>query len=82
MFLEIITPDKQIFSGEVVSATLPGKKGSFQVLNNHAAIISTLDAGTLKYKAVNKDEVSLEILGGVAEVLNNNIQVLIEGIKK
>jgi F-type H+-transporting ATPase subunit epsilon len=81
MFLEIITPDKQVFSGEVVSATLPGKKGSFQILNSHAAIISTLDAGTLKYKT-SKEEISLEILGGVAEVLNNSIQVLIEGLKK
>lgn len=81
MFLEIITPDKQIFAGEVVSATLPGKKGSFQVLNNHAAIISTLDAGILKYRT-SQGEVALDILGGVAEVLNNNIQVLIEGVKK
>jgi F-type H+-transporting ATPase subunit epsilon len=65
----------------VLSVTLPGKKGSFQVLNNHAALISTLEAGTLKYRTT-KGEVSLEVLGGVAEVLNNNIQVLIEGLKK
>lgn len=81
MYLEIITPDSNIFAGEVLSATLPGKKGSFQVLKNHAAIISTLEAGTIKYRTA-QGEVSLEITGGLAEVLNNNIQVLVEGLKK
>jgi F-type H+-transporting ATPase subunit epsilon len=81
MYLEIITPDTNIFAGEVVSATFPGKKGSFQVLKNHAAIISTLEAGTIKYKTA-QGETSLEITGGVVEVLKDNIQVLVEGLKK
>lgn len=81
MYLEIITPDSNIFAGEVLSATLPGKKGSFQVLKSHAAIISTLERGTIKYKT-SQGEVSLEITGGVAEVLNDNIQVLVEGLIK
>ncbi|GAB4126913.1 MAG: hypothetical protein OHK0045_13560 [Raineya sp.] len=82
MYLEIITPDSNIFSGEVISATLPGKKGSFQVLRSHAAIISTLEAGTVKYRTTTQEEVSLEITGGVAEVLNDKIQVLVEGLMK
>jgi len=81
MYLEIITPDSSIFAGEVLSATLPGKKGSFQVLKSHAAIISTLQEGTIKYRT-SQEEVSLEITGGVAEVLNDKIQVLVEGLKK
>ncbi|MDX1904741.1 MAG: ATP synthase F1 subunit epsilon [Thermonemataceae bacterium] len=80
MFLEIISPDKKIFAGEVVSATLPGKKGSFQVLNNHAPIISTLEEGTLRYQT-QQGEVSLQVLGGVVEVLQNKIKVLVEGTK-
>lgn len=80
MYLEIITPDANVFAGEVLSATLPGKKGSFQVLKSHAAIISTLEAGTIKYKTA-QGEASLEITGGVVEVLNDNIQVLVEGLK-
>ena len=47
MLLEILTPDKKVFSGEVNSVSVPGKSGSFEVLNNHAPIISTLDKGTL-----------------------------------
>ncbi len=81
MYLEIITPDSNVFAGEVLSATLPGKKGSFQVLKSHAAIISTLERGTINYKT-SQGEVSLEITGGVAEVLNDNIQVLVEGLIK
>lgn len=81
MFLRIITPDKEIFSGEVSSVTLPGKKGSFQVLNNHAALISTLDAGKMSYQS-STEIINLEIKEGVVEVLNNTIQVLVEGVKK
>ena len=50
MQLEIITPDKTIFDGEVESATFPGSKGSFQVLKDHAALISSLDKGKVSYK--------------------------------
>lgn len=81
MYLEIITPDSSVFAGEVLSATLPGKKGSFQVLKSHAALISTLEKGIVKYRT-SQGEVSLEITGGVAEILNDNIQVLVEGLIK
>ena len=46
MKIEIITPDKKIFEGEIKSVRVPGKKGSFQVLKDHAPIISTLENGT------------------------------------
>lgn len=79
MHLEIITPDKSVFDGEVDSATFPGSKGSFQVLNNHAPIISTLQPGKVSYK---KDGAETEMLvnGGIVEVLNNNITLLAEEI--
>jgi F-type H+-transporting ATPase subunit epsilon len=48
MFLEIITPEAKLFSGEVESVQLPGISGSFQLLNNHAPIISALTKGTIK----------------------------------
>jgi len=48
MQLEIITPESNLFSGEVVAVQLPGKDGLFQVLNNHAPIISALTKGTIK----------------------------------
>jgi len=79
MHLEIITPDKTIFKGEVDSATFPGTKGSFQVLKNHAAIISTLEEGKVLYK-INDNISEVMVSGGVVEVLHNNIILLASGI--
>lgn len=86
MFLEIITPDEKVFEGEVESATFPGSEGSFQVLNDHAAMVSSLGSGDLKYLVKKDDkkveEIHIGLLGGVLEVLNNKILVLAEGIEK
>ncbi len=79
MHLEIITPDKTLFEGEVESATFPGSKGSFQVLKNHAAIISSLDKGKVTLKS-NKEVQEIMISGGIVEVLKNNIIVLAEEV--
>jgi len=79
MLLEIYTPEEKVFEGQVDSATFPGSKGAFQVLNNHAALISTLDQGKVVYK--NKNEVrEIMIGGGVVEVLNNKVILLAQGI--
>jgi F-type H+-transporting ATPase subunit epsilon len=79
LLLEIITPDGQVYHGEVESATFPGTLGAFQVLQNHAPIISSLEKGLLAY--VNDDGThKYEIDGGVVEVLNNKITVLAESI--
>ncbi|GJM28734.1 MAG: hypothetical protein DHS20C17_13690 [Cyclobacteriaceae bacterium] len=78
--LEIITPDGSFYHGAVTSATLPGALGAFQVLNNHAPIISALDKGPLSY--INDEgNHSFEIDGGVVEVQKNKITVLAESIK-
>jgi F-type H+-transporting ATPase subunit epsilon len=77
MNLEILTPDKKIFEGEVRSVTVPGTMGSFEILNNHAPIISTLDDGKLTVRTGGKEEVFM-VKGGVVEVLNNNVMVLAE----
>ncbi len=79
MNLEILTPDKKVFEGEVKSVTVPGTMGSFEILNNHAPIISTLDDGKLIVRTGGKEEIYL-IKGGVVEVLNNKVMVLAEGI--
>lgn len=79
LLLEIITPDGQVYQGEVESASFPGTLGAFQVLQNHAPIISSLDKGLLAY--VNDEGThKYEIDGGVVEVLNNKITVLAESI--
>lgn len=79
MHLEIITPDKKIFAGEVTSVSVPGKSGRFEMLNNHAPIISTLLNGKVKVK--DKEGVkTFDVKGGVVEMLNNKVIILAEGV--
>ncbi len=80
MYLEIITPDRKVFEGEVDAATFPGSDGSFQVLNNHAPIISSLAKGDLVYKTKEGSKVMI-VDGGVVEVRNNRVIVLAESVE-
>ena len=79
MKLSIITPDKLAYEGEVISVTVPGTTGSFQILKDHAAIVSTLEDGKVNVKN-NNEELTLIIKGGVVEAKDNNIIILAEGI--
>jgi len=79
MLLEIVTPDKKVFEGEVSSATFTGAEGEFQVLSNHAPMISALGKGRVSITSSGKVE-NLIIDGGVVEVLNNNVIVLAESV--
>ena len=78
MFLEIITPDKKLFSGEVKSIVLPGTDGKFGILNHHAPIISSLKKGTVKVTDAVEKIQNFEIKGGVVEMLNNQVIILAE----
>lgn len=78
MTLEILTPDKKVFEGEVTSVTVPGTMGSFEILNNHAPIISTLEDGKLTVRGAKSEHFFIK--GGVVEVNNNKVMVLAEGI--
>jgi F-type H+-transporting ATPase subunit epsilon len=78
--IEIITPDKNIYSGEIRSVRVPGRKGSFQVLKDHAPIISTLDAGKVIIADDQGTEVRFEITGGVIEVRRNRIILLADSV--
>jgi F-type H+-transporting ATPase subunit epsilon len=80
MFLEIVTPDERVFEGEVTSASFPGSDGSFQILNNHAPLVATLGKGDIRYSQEKKDEVHILVEGGVVEVMNNKVNVLVEKI--
>ncbi len=79
MKLTIITPDKPVYDGEVTSVTVPGSGGSFEVLENHAPIVSTLEDGKIIIRT-GKNEETLHIIGGVVEVLDNKITLLAEGL--
>lgn len=91
MILEIVSPEASLFKGEVTSVTLPGVTGSFQVLNNHAPIVSILKHGVIKIEAasfkfdkdlqdkftkVNDQNYLLEINSGTFEMKDNKVIVL------
>ena len=88
MHLEIVSPEKTIFSGEAKSVYLPGFEGHFQVLNNHAPIVSTLKKGEILIDGVDNLEsdflvfsngkASLEIKSGVVEMKKNKLIILVD----
>ncbi|MDX8337613.1 ATP synthase F1 subunit epsilon [Draconibacterium sp. IB214405] len=80
MHLEIITPDKKVFEGDVSLIQLPGSKGGFEILKNHAPIISTIEKGVLRIKEANGNEQQFEVDGGVIENKANKIIVLVESV--
>ncbi len=79
MTLEILTPEKKIFSGEVYGVQLPGITGLFEVLDRHAPIVSALKNGKLKILMDKTNTTSYTIQSGFVEVLNNKATVLVEG---
>ncbi|GAB3333600.1 hypothetical protein GCM10027299_41300 [Larkinella ripae] len=79
MHLEIITPDRKVFTGEATAVTFPGTEGQFQVLNDHAPIVSTLARGPVTI-ATGTGTQTFTVDGGVVEVLNNKVLVLAEAV--
>ncbi len=80
MNLEILTPEEKVFEGSVELVKVPGTKGSFEILNMHAPIISTLEKGEVKVKKTKTQEDIFLISGGVVEVRDNKIIILAESI--
>ena len=80
MHLEILTPEKKVFEGDVDIVTFPGADGSFQVMDNHAPLISLLVDGVVEYKSKGAGRDTVRITGGVVEVLKNRVVLLADGI--
>lgn len=80
MFLEIITPDKQVYQDQVKRVRLPGSSGLFEILNNHAPIVATLVKGTIRVIDDNNQTIKFEVNGGIVENKNNKIIVLLDSI--
>jgi len=78
MQLEIITPEKQVFTGKVTSVKFPGTSGEFEVQNNHAPIISTITSGVIRVITSEKNTENFDVNGGVIEMQNNKIIVLVD----
>ncbi len=91
MYLEIVSPEATLFSGEVTSVTVPGINGEFQMLSNHTPIVSLLEKGTVKFQGASfviadaykskfsktgNGSTSLEIASGTVEMKDNKVIVL------
>jgi F-type H+-transporting ATPase subunit epsilon len=82
LHLEIVTPFGKTFSEEVVSCVVPGAKGQFQILSNHAPVISNITIGAIKIQSKDNDKVFFATSGGFCEVRNNEIKVIVESAEK
>ena len=78
LHLEIITPEKVLFSGDIKIIKLPGVLGSFEIMRNHAPLISILTQGRIKVKETNGLLSYFNINSGLVEVSNNDVKVLVE----
>ena len=78
--LDVVTPEKSFFSGEVVSVTAPGDFGSFQVLKDHAPMLAALGTGEVKLVLPSKETQSFKLKDGFFEVSNNKAILLAESV--
>lgn len=81
IFVEIITPSKSIYKGQIKSITIPGTLGNFQVLFNHAPLLSTFEIGKIKLNDTNDKEIEYATSGGTVEVNDNKILVLADSVE-
>ncbi len=101
MNISVLTPDKELFHGSIASVKVPGTQGQFQILNNHAPIVSSLEEGIVyivtavgNYRYFDEESgavkdgteagrtISFKIAGGFVEVLNNEVSLLVRGVKE
>ncbi|MDX1911282.1 MAG: ATP synthase F1 subunit epsilon [Saprospiraceae bacterium] len=80
MHLIILSPEKEIFAGEVKSVIVPGSEGQFEMLQGHAAIVSSLQKGKVKVTRSNGEKVSFNVEGGFVECLRNEVSLLVSGV--
>jgi F-type H+-transporting ATPase subunit epsilon len=76
--LKIVSPERIEFDGEVVSVLVPGTMGQFEILVNHAPIISSLDKGRVVYELPDGEKKNIDIIGGFVEVQKNVVSVCVE----
>lgn len=80
MNLTILTPDKEVFKGTIISVKLPGITGQFEILNNHAPIVSALGKGEVRVITSENATEKYQISKGFVEVLNNEVSLLVQGL--
>lgn len=80
MQITVLTPDKAVFEGPINSVKVPGIGGQFEILNNHAPIVSALGEGQVRLILENGEKKTFDIQKGFVEVLNNNVSLLVQGV--
>lgn len=81
MNLIILTPEKEVFKGTITSIKVPGISGEFEVLNNHAPIVSALEKGTVRIIKEDGGKELYTINSGFIEVLKNDVSLLVQGLQ-
>ena len=81
MNISVLTPDREIFEGTITSVTVPGTNGMFQILENHAAIVSSLGSGKVEITKADGQAMTFTISKGFIEVNNNNVSLLVQGVE-
>ena len=79
MNITVLSPDKEIFQGEITSVKVPGTSGQFEILRNHAPIVSSLDDGQVRIIKSDGERMTFKIERGFIEVLNNEVSLLVQG---
>ncbi len=82
MNISVLSPDKLIFEGAITSVKVPGVTGQFEVLNNHAPVVSALGEGEVRILKQGGEKMTLKIEKGFIEVLNNEVALLIQGVQE
>lgn len=82
MELTVITPEEEYYHGKVDSVKVPGTSGEFQILRNHAAIVSSLQEGKVTFREKDGNEKVIMITGGFVEVFHNKVSLLINSMKQ
>jgi F-type H+-transporting ATPase subunit epsilon len=80
MNLVVLSPEKEIFSGEVRSVKVPGTDGAFEMLEKHAAIVSSLGKGEVRIVTAANEKITYQIDGGFVEMLDNSAALLVSGV--
>lgn len=81
MNLVILSPEKEIFSGDVKSVKVPGTDGQFQMLENHAAVVASLKEGEVQVVRSNGEKLTFGVRGGFVECLHNEVALLVSGVQ-
>jgi len=82
MKLVALTPEKELYQGEITSVKLPGVGGQFELLNNHAPIVAALAEGEVRIIKADGERMTFNIVKGFVEVMNNEVSLLIQALAK